>query len=48
MWFQPQYQQHHDGAMSLLNEGDLMCYFNQLGLPALIIHHVSEVGQPAG
>lgn len=25
-----------------------MCYFNQLGLPALIIHPVGEMGQPAG
>lgn len=34
--------------MALLNEGDLMCYFNQLGLPALIIHQVGELGRPAG
>lgn len=34
--------------MPLLNEGDLMCYFNQLGLPALIIHQVGELGRPAG
>lgn len=25
-----------------------MCYFNQLGLPALIIHQVGELGRPAG
>lgn len=34
--------------MPLPNEGDLMCYFNQLGLPALIIHQVGELGRPAG
>lgn len=34
--------------MPLLNEGDLMCYFNQLGLLALIIHQVGELGRPAG
>lgn len=40
--------QFHSRAMPLLNEGDLMCYFNQLGLPALIIQQVGELGRPAG
>lgn len=40
--------QYHSRAMPLLNEGDLMCYFNQLGLPALIIHQVGELGRPVG
>ena len=35
-------------ATSSITEGDLTCYFNQLALPALIIHPAGEMGRPVG